>query len=110
MLKKLSGRVHHVTTALTLRSNKRKETVSDTAYIHFKELTDSEIEYYVDNFRPFDKAGAYGIQGRGAFLVAAITGSCSNVIGLPVHDLIAVLLRHRLVRPAAAGPQTHPCP
>ena len=81
MLKKLSGRVHHVTTALTLRSNKRKETVSDTAYVHFKELTDSEIEYYVDNFRPFDKAGAYGIQEWIGYIgIDRIEGSFFTII------------------------------
>ena len=62
MIKALSGRSHKVITAVTLRDSRRMKTVSDTAIVHFKDLTDSEIEYYVDKYRPFDKAGAYGIQ------------------------------------------------
>ena len=81
-----------------------------TSRVRFATFADEVLQAYIDTGEPMDKAGAYGIQGRGAFLVAAITGSCSNVIGLPVHDLIAVLLRHRLIRPAAAGPQVYPCP
>ncbi len=86
MLHHLSGKVHHVTTALTLRDRNRKVTVSDTAYVHFKDLSDSEIEYYVDNYKPFDKAGAYGIQEWIGYIgITKIDGSFFTIMGLPVH-------------------------
>ena len=62
MIRQLSGREHKVITAITIRDNTRTSTSSDTAIVHFKELSDSEIYYYIDKFKPFDKAGAYGIQ------------------------------------------------
>lgn len=86
MLKSLSGRAHHVTTALTLRDIRKMETVADTALVHFKDLTDSEIVYYVDNFRPYDKAGAYGIQEWIGYIgITGIEGSYFTIMGLPVH-------------------------
>ncbi len=86
MLHLLSGKVHHVTTAITLRSKECTRTVSDTAYVHFKELSDSEIEYYVDRFKPFDKAGAYGIQEWIGYIgITRIEGSYFTIMGLPVH-------------------------
>lgn len=86
MLHHLSGRVHHVTTAITLRDSHHKITVSDTAYVHFKTLADNEITYYVDNFKPFDKAGAYGIQEWIGYIgITKIEGSYFTIMGLPVH-------------------------
>lgn len=86
MLRHLSGRVHHVTTAITLRGSHHKITVSDTAYVHFKTLSDNEITYYVDNFKPFDKAGAYGIQEWIGYIgITKIEGSYFTIMGLPVH-------------------------
>ncbi len=86
MLHHLSGRVHHVTTAITLRAPHHKITVSDTAYVHFKTLSDNEITYYVDNFKPFDKAGAYGIQEWIGYIgITKIEGSYFTIMGLPVH-------------------------
>lgn len=86
MLHHLSGRVHHVTTAITLRDSHHKITVSDTAYVHFKTLSDNEISYYVDNFKPFDKAGAYGIQEWIGYIgITKIEGSYFTIMGLPVH-------------------------
>lgn len=86
MLHHLSGRVHHVTTAITLRGSHHKITVSDTAYVHFKTLSDNEITYYVDNFKPFDKAGAYGIQEWIGYIgITKIEGSYFTIMGLPVH-------------------------
>ena len=86
MLEHLSGKTHHVTTAVTLRSADRKETVSDTAYVHFKELSADEISYYVDKFKPFDKAGAYGIQEWIGYIgITGIQGSYFTIMGLPVH-------------------------
>lgn len=86
MLHHLSGRVHHVTTAITLRDSHHKITVSDTAYVHFKTLSDNEITYYIDNFKPFDKAGAYGIQEWIGYIgITKIEGSYFTIMGLPVY-------------------------
>ena len=86
MIKSLSGRYHKVITAVTVRNSKHMKTVSDTALVHFKELTDKEIEYYVDTYRPFDKAGAYGIQEWIGYIgIDKIEGSYFTIMGLPVH-------------------------
>ena len=92
MLKALSGRSHKVITAVTLRNAERSKTVSDTALVHFKELTDSEIDYYIDNYRPFDKAGAYGIQEWIGYIgIDKIEGSYFTIMGLPVHKVYELL-------------------
>ena len=86
MLKCLSGRNHKVITGITIRDNKNCRTSSDTAIVHFKSLTDNEIEYYVDNYKPFDKAGAYGIQEWIGYIgIDRIDGSYFTIMGLPVH-------------------------
>ena len=86
MLKTLSGRDHKVITAITIRDNTKCRTSSDTAVVHFKSLTDSEIEYYVDAYKPFDKAGAYGIQEWIGYIgIDRIDGSYFTIMGLPVH-------------------------
>jgi septum formation protein len=93
MIKALSGRSHKVITAVTLRDSSRMKTVSDTALVHFKDLTDSEIEYYVDRYRPFDKAGAYGIQEWIGYIgIDRIEGSYFTIMGLPVHKVYELLL------------------
>ena len=86
MLRLLSGRSHKVITAVTVRDSSRMKTVSDTATVHFKELSDDEIAYYIDNYRPFDKAGAYGIQEWIGYMgIDRIEGSYFTIMGLPVH-------------------------
>ena len=86
MLRCLSGREHKVITAITLRDSHNCRTSSDTAIVYFKELTDSEIEYYVDNYKPFDKAGAYGIQEWIGYIgIDRIEGSYFTIMGFPVH-------------------------
>lgn len=86
MLQCLSGRGHKVITAITLRDNKKCLTSSDTAIVYFKELSISEIEYYVDNYKPYDKAGAYGIQEWIGYAgIGKIEGSYFTIMGLPVH-------------------------
>ena len=92
MLHDLSGRRHHVTTAVTLRDTGRMETFCDTTEVWFKPLSDAEITYYVDHFHPYDKAGAYAIQEWiGAIGITRIDGSYANVVGLPVHRVYAAL-------------------
>ena len=86
MIKWLSGRDHKVITAVTLRDSSKCVTSSDTAIVRFKELSDSEIEYYVDTCKPFDKAGAYGIQEWIGYIgIGHIEGSFYTIMGLPVH-------------------------
>ena len=86
MLRLLSGRSHKVITAVTLRSTSSISTFSDTATVHFKELSDNEIYYYIDTYRPYDKAGAYGIQEWIGYIgIDRIEGSFFTIMGLPVH-------------------------
>lgn len=93
MLRFLSGRGHKVITAITLRDKDKCITSSDTANVYFKELSDNEIEYYIDNFKPFDKAGAYGIQEWIGYIgIGKIEGSFFTIMGLPVHLVYNELL------------------
>ena len=86
MLRKLSGRKHEVITAISLVDHSKKVLLSDTTQVQFKTLTEDEIAFYVSNFKPFDKAGAYGIQEWIGYIgVTSIEGSFYSVMGLPVH-------------------------
>lgn len=92
MLRRLSGRVQTVVTGVTVRTSERCETFSAESKVEFAELADAEIDYYVDRYKPLDKAGAYGIQEWiGAAAIRGISGSFYNVMGLPVHRLYEVL-------------------
>ncbi|MBR4821655.1 MAG: septum formation protein Maf [Bacteroidales bacterium] len=94
MLRTLSGRTHEVISAVTVRDCRRSETVTDSTLVHFRELLDSEIDYYVDTFRPYDKAGAYGIQEWiGYAAITGIDGSFYNVMGFPVHKVYEELIK-----------------
>lgn len=94
MLRVLSGREHKVITSVTVRDSSRHETVSDTAIVYFKELYDNEIDYYIDTFKPFDKAGAYGIQEWIGYIgIGKIEGSYFTIMGLPVHLVYQELLK-----------------
>ena len=88
MLKELSGNMHEVISAFTLKTNKSITSNYSSTKVFFNELSQEEIEYYVDNFKPFDKAGSYGIQEWiGLIGINKIEGSYNNVVGLPV-DLV----------------------
>lgn len=93
MLRRLSGRRHQVHTAVALRPSLGAEvkTIVVTTQVSFRTLTSGEIERYVATKEPMDKAGAYGIQGRGGALVATVEGSYTNVVGLPVEETLALL-------------------
>ena len=92
MLRALSGRTHTVTTGMALRTRERIHTFSDTTEVDFRPLADSEIDYYIKTYRPFDKAGAYGIQEWIGYTgITAIRGSYFNVMGLPVQRLYTEL-------------------
>lgn len=93
MLRELSGRTHHVVTGVCLRSTDKTLTFSDTCQVTFDILSDEDIEYYIKQFKPFDKAGAYGIQEWiGLSNIKSITGSVYTVIGLPVQKLYKALM------------------
>ncbi len=94
MLRLLSGREHKVITAVTVRDNVKCETVSDTAIVYFKDLTDEEIYYYIDTYKPYDKAGAYGIQEWIGYMgISKIEGSYFTIMGLPVHLVYQELIK-----------------
>ena len=77
-----------------MRDKNHCETVSDTTLVTFRELKESEIEYYVDTYRPYDKAGAYGIQEWiGYAACTSIEGSFYNVMGFPVHKVYDELIK-----------------
>ena len=93
MLRDLSGRKHHVTTAVTLRDAHKSHSFEVTTEVWFKALTEEEITYYVDTYKPFDKAGAYAIQEWiGHVGITRIEGSYFNVVGFPVQRVYEALL------------------
>ncbi|RKR12862.1 septum formation protein [Maribacter vaceletii] len=86
MLQKLSGDWHQVITSVCFTTSKKQKTVNHTTKVKFKELSDAEIWYYIENYKPFDKAGAYGIQEWiGLIAIEKIKGSYTNVVGLPTQ-------------------------
>ena len=86
MLKLLSGREHQVITAVTIRSSSREKTFSVCSDVYFKDLSEEEISYYIDTYKPFDKAGAYGIQEWIGYIgITGIEGSFYNVMGFPTQ-------------------------
>lgn len=93
MLKLLSGHTHRVATGVTISTKNKRTSFTTVTDVTFAEISDEDIRYYVDNFQPLDKAGAYGIQEWiGAVAVSGINGSYYNVMGLPVHRLYQELL------------------
>lgn len=88
MLTQLSGKTHLVITGVCIISKEKEESFDDTTEVTFKTLTKDEIEYYVEQYKPFDKAGAYGAQDWvGMVAIEKINGSYFNVMGLPVHKV-----------------------
>ncbi len=93
MIGKLSSNTHQVITGVTLLSEKQRISFAETTSVTFDAMTEGEIEYYVDNFSPYDKAGAYGIQEWiGLASCSRIEGSYFNVVGLPVQRLYRELI------------------
>ncbi|RCS26914.1 septum formation protein Maf [Polaribacter sp. WD7] len=94
MLQSLSGKEHQVITSVCITNNHFQKVINDTTTVSFKKLTDEEITYYIKNYQPFDKAGAYGIQEWIGFIgIKTIKGSYFNVVGLPVHKLYDELMK-----------------
>ena len=88
MLRLISGRTHQVVTGVTLTTAKAQKTFGVSTDVTFRQLTDDEIDYYIAHYRPFDKAGAYGIQEWIGYVgVTSIHGSYYNVMGLPVQRI-----------------------
>jgi septum formation protein len=88
MLQQLSNKNHKVITSVCIKTTVLEKVFYDVTTVHFKELSLNEINYYVENYHPFDKAGGYGIQEWIGFIgVTRIEGSYFNVMGLPVHKL-----------------------
>jgi septum formation protein len=93
MLRKLSGNTHQVVTGVCLKSIQKEKCFHVITHVHFKELDDREIDYYVENYHPYDKAGAYGIQEWiGMAGISRVEGSYYNVVGLPVQRLYTEIL------------------
>lgn len=94
MLSRLSGRKHQVVTGVCILSKKKKCVFTTTSDVYFKELSNEEIEHYISNYKPYDKAGAYGIQEWIGFIgIERIDGSYFNVMGLPVQRLYTELMK-----------------
>ena len=92
MLMKLSGKSHLVTTAVSIKTTEKLITFSDTTEVTFYKLTSQEMEQYITNCQPFDKAGSYGIQEwMGYFGIKKMNGDYYNVMGLPLHKLYRAL-------------------
>jgi septum formation protein len=95
ILKSLSNQTHEVITSVCFKTTTKTETIFDVTKVAFKELSDDSIRYYLDNYKPFDKAGAYGIQEWiGLVGIYKIEGSYTNVVGLPTEKVYTYLTSH----------------
>ncbi|MFP9115510.1 Maf-like protein [Flavobacterium sp. RHBU_3] len=93
MLSTLSGKTHEVITSVCLKSIEKAEIFHETTKVTFNTLSNEEIKYYLDNYKPYDKAGSYGIQEWiGLVAIARIEGSYANVVGLPVDKVYQALI------------------
>ena len=93
MLRALSGKKHEVITSISIKSSSFQKIINDITVVSFKELSDDEINYYIKNYKPYDKAGAYGIQEWIGFIaIDNLEGSYFNVVGLPVQKLYTELM------------------
>ena len=106
MLKLLSGKTHQVLTGYCICCKAKARFFSETVKtdVLFKTLSHAEIEWYIQTGEPFDKAGAYAIQGIGTFLVKSIKGSYTNVVGLPVCEVMDFLIKERVI---SRNPEKH---
>jgi septum formation protein len=94
MLRNLSGNMHEVFTGVCLTTHDKQISFHDTSRVYFKELSDNEINFYLDHYKPYDKAGSYGIQEWIGFIgITKIDGSYFNVMGLPVQMVYNEILK-----------------
>jgi len=91
ILRRLSGKAHHVMSAVALHHSGQLSSVLSITEVRFRKLSDDEIHRYIASGEPMDKAGAYGIQGRAAAFIAGIAGSYSGVMGLPLFETVELL-------------------
>ncbi len=105
MLRRLSGKEHQVLTGFSVLhvEKGRRACEAVRTMVKVKRLTRSEIEWYVQTGEPFDKAGGYAIQGIGSFMIESIEGSYTNVVGLPLCELIEMLVRMGAVTVSESG-------
>ena len=99
MLMDLSGETHQVFTGVCFRSNQARSSFFAVTDVTFSRLDSQEIEHYVDQYKPMDKAGAYAIQGLGSVFVERIEGDYFNVIGLPLSALVGALKEFGVIVP-----------
>lgn len=96
ILRKLSGRVHTVITGVVIRDTKKQEAFSDSTEVEFHPITEEQIAFYIDKYKPYDKAGAYAIQEWiGVTGIKRISGDFYNVMGLPVSRVVQTLEKFR---------------
>lgn len=107
MLKRLSGQTHTVYTGFAIVCKKKQASINEAieTEVTFKNLSQEEIDWYIHTGEPFDKAGAYAVQGMGTFLVKRINGSYTNVVGLPVCEVIEMLIKMKVVTFTADNPK-----
>ena len=100
MLKNLSGKTHRVITGYCICCKTKNRFFLDTIKtdVLFRDLSDEEIDWYIDTGEPFDKAGAYAIQGLGTLLVKRINGSYTNVVGLPICEVVELLIKEGVIK------------
>jgi septum formation protein len=91
MLRSLSGQTHHVITGVCLATAAHREVFTVTTAVTFNELIDAEIDQYVSTGEPLDKAGGYAAQGIGSYMIRTIQGSYTNVVGLPMAEVVAIM-------------------
>lgn len=94
MLQRLSGATHEVLTGVSIIGPERQDLFVTTTHVTFIEIPDTWLDGYLDSTEPYDKAGAYGIQGSGGLFVARLEGDFYNVVGLPIRPLVETLERH----------------
>jgi len=92
-LKRLSGKAHHVHTAVAVKFDQQLEVAVSSTAVEFRDVTESEMRQYVASGEPLDKAGGYAIQGRGAVFIRSISGSYTGVVGLPLFETSQLLAR-----------------
>jgi septum formation protein len=105
MLRALSGRSHRVITAVALLGPAFERSLAVETEVVFGDLSESQLDWYTRLEEPYDKAGAYAIQGQGAFMVAAIHGSYTNVVGLPMAETVALLQEAGLTPWPSSAPE-----
>jgi septum formation protein len=94
MLQRLSGKMHEVITSICLKTTQKEHVFHVVTAVHFKALSLEQIEYYIDQYQPYDKAGAYGIQEWiGLVGIERINGSYTNIVGLPTTELMEELIQ-----------------